>query len=232
MGQQTPRPSASGAEIYWRRRVVALAVGLALFALIAWAVNGTLSGPATGASATAGASRSASPAASTAPSTPPGGPAGDPAREGRAGSQQPTSGGGDQPAACRPGDVVLSLRQPQASYGRGGRPSFRVDVVSTAARPCLFNTGRRFVALVIRSGQDPLWNSSACLRGAGSHVANLARGVPLTLSFSWDRATSSSGCQGQARPARPGTYTATAVSGHLTSNSLIFVLQGHGVAVP
>lgn len=40
-----PRPA--GPAIYWRRRVIALAVGMAVFGLVAWAVNGIFGMPAT-----------------------------------------------------------------------------------------------------------------------------------------------------------------------------------------
>ncbi len=44
-----PLPAAT----YWRRRVVALALGVSLLAVLVWAVNGTLSVPATGSAASA-----------------------------------------------------------------------------------------------------------------------------------------------------------------------------------
>jgi hypothetical protein len=52
------------------------------------------------------------------------------------------------------------------------------------------------------------------------------------LHISWDRKTSVPGCRLAPTVAGPGTYTATANSGQLTSNTLIFVLRGAGLAVP
>lgn len=252
------------ADVYWRRRVVALAIGLAIVGLISWAVNGTLSTPASPGAAAAGAApgggagggsggaglASGSPAASRgsrAASTPSTGPAGRAAgrtsaagrsrQAGTSGSPQVGShqGGWHQrgsPAACPPGDVVLSLRQPQASYSGRAWPQFEVDVVSTAARPCAFNTGPRFLSVVVRSGRHALWTSAACSGGNGSNLAVLTKGVPVTLHFWWDRRAGSSGCQGQGRQVRAGAFVATAVSGRMSSNSLIFVLRAHGAAVP
>jgi hypothetical protein len=242
MGQNASRnrPPAGRADIYWRRRVVALAVGLAIFALIAWAVNGTLSGPATardgrpaGPAAHAGRSGAPAHAAATASAARhKGGPAAAGRRAGSLSSHHPGGGPGHRLAACPAGDVVLSLHQQQASYGRRARPFFEADIVSTASRPCAFNVGRRYVSVVIRTGQQSLWSSAACAHGAGSHLIALAKGVPVVLGITWDRTATPAGCQGQGRPVRAGTYVATAVSGHLASNSLIFVLRGHGIAVP
>ncbi len=104
--------------------------------------------------------------------------------------------------------------------------------MSLAARPCTVSTGARFVSLVIRPGRQPLWDSAACAGGAGPSPAVLTKGVPAVLHFWWDRRAREGGCRGQARPAPPGAFVATAISGRLTSNSLIFVLHAPGVAVP
>lgn len=105
-------------------------------------------------------------------------------------------------------------------------------MVSTAAQPCTFNTGPRFVSVAVRSGRQPMWTSASCTGGAGSNLAVLTKGVPAVLHFWWDRKAYLPGCRGPGSPARPGAFVATAVSGHLISNSLIFVLRGAGVAVP
>lgn len=49
MGENAPgyRSGPAGPDIYWRRRAIALAIGLAVFAIVAWAVNGTFSVPTT-----------------------------------------------------------------------------------------------------------------------------------------------------------------------------------------
>ena len=265
MGENASRyqPPPVRADVYWRRRAIALAIGLAIFGLISWAVNGTLSTPGTvGAQAAGTAPGGGAPGsgaggagpASGSPATPAaaqGRPSASTPAAGRAGqvagktsaagrsrqagqgqSRQGRGRRGGHPAACPRGDVVLSLHQPHASYSGPAWPQFEVDVVSTAARPCTFNTGPRFVSVVVRTGRQALWNSAACASGTGSNVAVLTKGVPATLHFWWDRRASVPGCQGQGRRARPGAFVAAAVSGRLISNSLIFVLRAHGVAVP
>jgi hypothetical protein len=108
-----------------------------------------------------------------------------------------------------------------------------VDVVSTAARPCSFDLGAKNVQLVIRAGGERrVWDSADCVRSAGHRMGRLTRGVPAVLRISWDRKTSVAGCRLPGKAAQPDTYTATARSGALRTQSLIFVLGGPGVAVP
>jgi hypothetical protein len=54
------QPSVSAAT-YWRRRVLALAVGIGLITILAWAVNGTLGGGAAPGHQGGSAARSGSP---------------------------------------------------------------------------------------------------------------------------------------------------------------------------
>lgn len=260
-------PGPGGPAGYWRRRAIALAVGLAVFGLIAWAVNGTLSKPGSAqtASVTKAPGRARPGAAGTAAAVPASRLSAAALRAGRKGSGHRggagLAGGGHQgtrghhgggrggaqgrdgashrgvpghqgmPGACPARYVVLSLRQPQRAYGPEGVPSFTAEVISTAPGRCTFNAGRASLALVIRAGQAPLWSSADCARGPAARTPELARGVPALLHFWWDRKTASPGCGRPRRQVRPGTYLATAVSGHTSSNSLTFVLRGRRNAV-
>jgi hypothetical protein len=138
----------------------------------------------------------------------------------------------DTGAACAPGSVVLSLFTTKYRYLAHQAPRFQLDVVSTAARPCSFDVGTKHVQLVIKAGGErQVWDSADCVR-TGQRMERLTRGVPAVLRISWDRKTSAAGCRSPGQAARPGTYTATARSGALHSQSLIFVLAGRGIAVP
>lgn len=248
-----PRPGQS--DVYWRRRVIALAAAIGVLALIAWTVNGALGGGGnarqaadtshTGqhrhhvlaAAAATSAARSSGAASPTGAATPTPGPTAQ-AKHGQGKHGQGTQGqhhaaaGGGSATTCPAGSVVLSLFTPKYRYQAHQAPRFEVDVVSTAARPCSFDMGMKSVQLVIKAGGERrVWNSADCVRSTGHRMDRLVRGVPAVLSVSWDRKTSAAGCRlGQA--AEPGTYTATARSGPLHSQSLIFVLAGPGIAVP
>lgn len=235
---------------YWRRRFLALVAGLAILAVIAWAFSGVVGGESPAASsghapghgarpgrAALAGSRSAgtsdsrgavkasppSPGASSpanADSTTPASPSPEPRQA--AGPVPP----GSAKAACKPGDVVLSLFSSQASYGPGQLPEFDVDVVSTAARTCAFNVGPGFLAVVITADGKRIWSSADCVAGQGSLLTDLARGVPTVLPLSWDRETSAPGCKATSRQVATRSLAAAASDGGQSSNSVTFTLTG------
>jgi hypothetical protein len=213
-GQRFPQ------AVYWRRRLVALAVALAVLSLIAWAFFGAL-----------GLSLSPSAAPSTAGRT----------SHGSAGQGGAPAGGSPSPAAassgparrghrasvqtCARGSVVLSLLATQSDYTGRQFPQFTIDVVSTAGATCTLNVGARHIALVIRSGSDRVWSSADCPRGSGSLISDLERGVPTTLPITWNRQTSAPGCSGPSTGLPAGTYAATVTDGGLASNTVTFRLS-------
>jgi hypothetical protein len=258
--------SAGQFNVYWRRRFIALAVGLGVLALVTWAVNGALGDGATRqatnlsqttsqhpaehstrpaassarpASTGATPSPTAEPTASPASSAKHGGSAkhgtsvkhgGSPQRH-RAGRRRTAAAAGPF-RACPRADLVLSLFSARSSYPAHARPQFSVNVVSTAAVGCTVNLGAPHLHIVITAGgKNQVWDSAACARPAPRAVT-LARGVPAVVRVAWNRKTSAPRCRPPHRAARPGTYTAIAYSGKLSSRAVIFVLKGRGIPVP
>jgi hypothetical protein len=219
--------------VYWRRRLVALLIAMTVLSLISWAFFGAL-----GTSAGPSGARPGHGGTSHGGAAPGGsGPGGaDQGGANSSNSQSPTSspaapGAGARPAAassgsrpCSRGDVVLSLLASQPAYASPRLPQFSIDVVGTGRPTCTFNVGARHVALVIRSGSVRVWSSADCPRGSGSLVLDLQRGVPTTLSITWNRQTSSPGCAGPSSAMPAGTYSATVADGGLDSNSVAFRL--------
>jgi hypothetical protein len=252
MGPNVPRDQqrAPQPDIFWRRRAIALALGIAVVGLLAWAVNGVIGGG----SATSQTGAIGHPKAPAVPASTPTTPSVTPSGASASASQSATPTGSPSGTAtpsptrktvtmshsgdgCPTGDVVISLSEGGQSeggqsYGPGAVPDFGVTVVSTAAHACAFNIGVKDVRVVIKSGPARIWASSDCAPGAGSRITQLARGVPTTLHMSWNRKTSAPGCGPAGIVARPGTYTATVYSGQLRSNTVVFVLRGNGVAEP
>ncbi len=242
--QSTPRLPA---VTYWRRRFIALVVGMAVLALLAWAFSGALgSSRAAGDSlprkpthhAVAGA-RTPSPSATptstpTKQTTKPASRKPDthkspkPTPSATQASQHPvvhkktTAKGGLRP--CPAGDVVLSLFSSQGSYATGQTPQFQIDVVSTAADSCTFDIGARHVVLQISQGKNLVWTSAQCAEGTASLIVTLHRGVPTIVPMTWDGRRSSAGCPVPGAAAKKGSYTAQAVDGSLRSNSIAFRL--------
>jgi hypothetical protein len=219
------RPVPVSATVYWRRRFFALLVGLAILALVAWALAGALGGSSPAASPAATKSVSSAPpnaVASAASSAPAGS---------NAASTQQTSGSPSRKAAssghygmrpCGPGSVVLSLFSSQASYSLRQTPQFEVDVVSTQNRSCTFDIGAQHVLLRISAGSQLVWTSANCAEGQASLVTRLRRGVPTVVPIAWDGQHSSPGCPVPGAAAPAGTYSATASDSAGPSNSVAF----------
>lgn len=126
--------------------------------------------------------------------------------------------------ACSPSDLVLTMNASGTSFRSGDRPSFALDVVNVGSRGCAFDAGPKSLNLLIKSGQDRIWDSADCAGGHASKTVQLARGVPYSVSFSWDRLRSSPGCRANRTAALPGTYAATAYGGGAASRTDVFTL--------
>jgi len=245
----TPRNRSrpAGADAYWRRRLFALAAGLAVLGLVVWAVGGAASPRPTAATtpvhhhaphpnvpAASGLPTSSSPSPSPSDTRrsqqhPHGGNHASQAAKPKPKHTPAAAAAGTHPRGggdCRPADVVLTLTASSNSYGPAARPKFGIDVVSTASQTCTFNVGTRHLTLLIESGGVRVWNSADCAGKSGaSSVAKLKRGVPLRVQMSWDRRLSSPGCKMPRAAARPGAYTVRASASQLHSHTLVFDLR-------
>jgi hypothetical protein len=231
---------------YWRRRA-ALAAGLVLVGLLAWAVvtHGKPKSPAPRNLQASGTLQAvAGRSASVSPSVPADGkepslasPAVSPSLASPAVSLASpavspalTSAAASQPAAdpgpagsCPPSDVVLSLFSSKPSYPIGQDPRFDVYLVSTAAGTCTFNLGHGGLHLTVMWAGRIIWDSADCARTDATQVERLSRGVPVQESVTWNRTITLPGCIEVAPSARPGTYevqarTATGASQVRTFN--------------
>lgn len=239
MGPITPRNRNRQVppRVYWRRRVFALAAGLAVLGLLAWAVGGAASPRPAASTTSLDGRRPSTPVPSPVESTPsPSPPAASPSpRPSASGKPSPTvkpssahpgTTGTNAPGDdCPSGDVVLSLTANGDSYGTTARPVFTVNVVSTDGQTCAFNVGARYLTLVVSSGGVRIWGSGDCaVHGSQSQVAMLARGVPVRRTITWGRTISSRGCHLPFPAARPGTYTAAAFDAGVHSRTVVFQL--------
>jgi hypothetical protein len=237
VGQRLVSPAT-----YWRRRVVVLAVGLAVLGLPIWAVNQALGGSqgpgsppsnvghvaGLGARSRAERGHGQTPTRETADLG--SRPRARPSARARGVNTSPSPRPGRQ--TCAKGAVLLTLRSARHRYASGEEVVFAVGAVSTRSRPCRIDLGPRFTSVVVASGGTPLWDSSSCLRGAASRLVTLRRGAPAFLRVTWDRRTSLSGCPGQGTAAAAGIYTAAAFNGQLRSHATTFVLSGRAPARP
>lgn len=119
---------------------------------------------------------------------------------------------------------MLSLSSSQASFGPQQQPAFSLTIVSTQQAECSFNVGPGFLALVVKEGPVRVWSSADCVRGTGSLVSALRRGVPTVLPVTWNRRTSSPGCSGPVNRIPAGVYTAYATDDSIISAPVTFHL--------
>jgi hypothetical protein len=220
VGRTSPeRPTVS---TYWRRRFVALVIGLSLLAIVTWGLSGAMGGstPATSNAPTKsvhGSLPSTTTHGTGTHSTGTGRPRGStsaPQHNAAAGTPHP----------CPTADVVLSVFSSQASYTVRETPEFQVTVVSIASQTCTFDIGARHVWLQISTGPVRVWSSAQCAEGEASMVTDLHRGVPTTLPIGWNGQISGPGCPGPSTKAASGTYVAVASDGQVKSNALQFRL--------
>jgi hypothetical protein len=210
------RPTAS---TYWRRRFVALLIGLSVLAMVTWALSGAMGGssPAVNAASTKSV-HGTLPSAGTHSSG-----AGQHPQAGSGARQQHNVPAGS-PRPCPAADVVLSVFSSQASYTLRETPEFEVDVVSVASQTCTFDIGARHVWLQITTGPVRVWSSAQCAEGEASMVTQLHRGVPTILPIGWNGQISGPGCPGPTTKAASGTYVALASDGPGRSNAMEFHL--------
>lgn len=207
------------ASVYWRRRFVVLLVGLVLSAAVGWASQHAFR---RGAAPGKVAARAA--AAAQRGNTGPAGSAGTAGRGLTTGSSVARAGRRATLSGCSPARVVLSLFAVQDALTTGKSAEFQVDVVSMAARPCTFDIGAAHIVLSISAPGTVIWTSAECAEGEASTAARLHPGVPAVIPMTWNGRYATPGCPTLSPPARPGTYTAIATDGSLTSNSLAFSL--------
>jgi hypothetical protein len=226
-----------GPDVYWRRRLFALAGGLTVFGLLAWAVGGASTAHPV-ANTSSVSTPSPPPPSTPLPSPTVSSPSPSPSSSSPKPSPSPTKTTKTTPPQahhtvgqnapgddCPSGDVVVSLTANGDNYGGSTRPEFTITVVSTDAQACAFNIGPQYLTLVISSGGVRAWGSADCARGSGTKVAMLSRGVPVQDKITWNRTLSAPGCHLAGTPARPGTYTAVASDAGLHSHTVVFVLS-------
>jgi hypothetical protein len=238
-------PSAT----YWRRRLISLAIGLAILGAVSWGLSQALQAHLAGRSSdgtlrTAGSDSAPRAGNSAAGGGQPGGTTGSqggqssggaPGKSGTGAAAGPSpapkpsvtaSGfGGVKPAFCSRHSIVLSLSAARVHFGSGQQPAFSLSVVSTQPTNCSFNVGPGHLAVVIKEGRARIWSSADCVNGTGSLLTALRRGVPTVVTIGWNRRTSSPGCGGSARSVPAGSYTAYAVEGAIVSSPVTLRLS-------
>ncbi|WP_448642284.1 MucR family transcriptional regulator [Geodermatophilus sp. URMC 63] len=202
------------AAVYWRRRLLALVLLLAVLGGGVWL----------GAALLTGSDGEATAAEATTTSTPAGAPALDRVVPSLASVQTPTppptSPPAPAPAApaapaapvqeagapCRDDVLALEVRTP-GTVATGSRPVFELVVTNTATVPCtrVLDKGLQEMVL-LDAGGNRLWGSNDCVPEVSSDTRTLAPGEQVVFPLTWSGTTSEPTCTAARVPVGPGQY--------------------------
>jgi hypothetical protein len=208
-------------EIYWRRRLVSGAF-LVLAILVLYYLVRSLFGGADG-STTPGPSGSPHPGVSSSAS-PGAGPSVSPGA---------TPGTSTSPAAdlsavrkCGAADVTIILTATTHDWPGTTEPSFAGAVRQSAATQCVLDTSASDAELLVTSGAVRQWSNLDCAKTPllTAQKILLKPGDTATLSATWPRVRSESGCPTTLKAPGAGTYRATLTVQGITSDQAVFAL--------
>jgi hypothetical protein len=198
------------AGVYWRRRVLVLALVVAVLGGGTWLVVAAATG------STAGSSAAAASAEPTEPAEPP---ALEQVVPSLASVQTPTLPVTPEPVAPAPepvgpapggpcGDdmIGLEVRTP-GSAPVGGKPTFELVVTNVSAVPCVRTLDKGLQEIVLLDGAGTrLWGSNDCFPEASSDTRTLAPGESVAFPLVWGGLTSEPSCTADREPLDPGQY--------------------------
>jgi len=187
------------ASVYWRRRIVVIAlvvlVGLVAFFLIRPLLGGSTT-PVIAPVETPEPSASTSPSASAL-------------------------------TACSDLDMAIEMSPSPRDFAAGSLPLFEVSFVHTGFDACSLDTGAVDVNLLITSGSDRIWNSADC-PGPDLLVPQVITLEPdrqYDTAVSWPRERSNTSCSANLPSPLPGTYHAFLTVQGVESNDTVFTLS-------
>ncbi|MFT3716785.1 MAG: hypothetical protein QM774_12835 [Gordonia sp. (in: high G+C Gram-positive bacteria)] len=231
-------------EVYWRRRLLAVAAGIAVVALVVgliiWAGSGKKDSGTRNVASTGSASQTpTAPSTSAAPTTPVDAAApatgstpapaesSDPAAPAPADastSAAPAPAESDGTPACSDQALSVVVYTDKPTYTQGDQPEFTIVTTNGGLAPCSRDVGKAATNVVVRSldGTRTLWAAQDCAPDKTVNHQVLAPGQQVTDKITWSGATSSPGCN-KPRVAIPvGGYQAIAMNGQRESAPITF----------
>ena len=194
--------------VYWRRRLVVLAVLLVILGGIGWlglALVRADGGETTNASSSRSSARPPAlervvPSASavstpTPPEVPP--------------KTSPTAASAAAPApgsACTDDMISVAVRAP-ATVAAADKPTFELLVSNVAAVPCVRTMDKGLQELLLLdSAGTRIWGSNDCFPEAGADTRTLAPGETIAFPVVWGGLTSEPACTAPRTTPPPGAY--------------------------
>jgi hypothetical protein len=232
-------------SVYWRRRLVLLAVLVVLVVLSAWVLR-----PNKGSNAAAGASSTTGPPSSSAPlSTPtralapstqaasstssahlPAQTTGTPAGTSTGtptGTPTGTSTGTGSAAltACAATALKVAAVVAQPRYNVGDQPQLLLQVTNTSSAACVQDLADSQVELRVYNGESRVWGSHDCEIQPGTAQRTLEPGQVVRVSIVWSGLSSQPQCAGTRQRVGAGTYTLYALLSGRTGTAAQFVIS-------
>jgi hypothetical protein len=195
--------------VYWRRRFVVLAAVIVVIVVLVLTLGGSGTSKTTagtGAHPAPAARGGATPATSAAPST--------------AASGSPVASPSAAAGPCLAHDLAATAALSAHTFPAGASVLVNITITNTAPTPCVLDTQPSQVSVSMQSGGIHNWANTDC-GPVGVQPVPLAAGASHTVTVSWDRLRSESGCPTavHAERADPGTYT---VSVSVAGNPVTF----------
>ena len=203
------------ASVYWRRRLVALTVLLALLAGVGWSVVTLVDrAGADTAAADASPTRSAVPtpalervmpslAGVRTPEAAPASPLGDarPTPRPRTTAAAPAAGG-----RCTDDMIDVAVRAP-AQVVAGSKPTLEIVVRNVAAVPCVRAVDKELQEIrLFGAGGVRVWGSNDCFPETSDRRVTLRPRTAVTLPIVWGGLTSAPACAGERSVPPAGDY--------------------------
>lgn len=178
-------------NVYWVRRAGVIAA-VVIFGLLLWWLISAFGGSGDG--NTPGGSPSVE---STADSTT---------------SPEPTAAQ-DPARACTEADLAVTTTSP-LTFSGSSPAEFTVSVTLASGNPCTVDPTTDGSALLITSGDDAWFDSSACeayaVYGEDAQPFIMQEGADKKLTATWNFGRGEAACSGGAQDAQPGFYWVTA----------------------
>lgn len=237
-------------EVYWRRRVLALAGVVVVLLLLIWLVAALVDRPA---------ERPVQPAAqqidtTSEPASPPTVPVAassgqrlQPFDDLRPASSPPAGSGAAPPAPaavspvappaappappgppqpCPDATTVITAAPGRAEYRVGSKPVFTLSVTNTGPAACTRDLDARLQELLVfaADGTTRLWSSNDCYPGDSVDVRVLQPGETVSFKVTWAGRSSSPGCVVKRETIQAGDYYVVAKLGPLAGAPTSFRL--------
>jgi hypothetical protein len=201
------------ARVYWRRRLIVLAVLVAVLAGGGWLVVRWLDPPGEGSTAAGGATTSRpvptpalervlpSLASVRTPETAPGTPLPEVRRKPAPSTAGPTPGG-----PCTDEMIELTMRAP-TQVPVGSTPALEIVVRNVSEVDCIRRLDKDLQeVLLIDSGGDRVWGSNDCRPERSDVRRTLVPGEGVTLEIVWSGLSSEPDCAGERTTPAAGVY--------------------------